>query len=284
MALCRAGKLGIRHDLAGDAKDGRQVNSSDRCSCLPNGFLQRSRVMNLAVLIAAFGATGMEFAEAAVVVLVVVSRGQRKAALIGTASAGAVVVALAAVLGPKVLGLISLDLLRQLLGGALVLLGCFWLLRAIVRPDAASRELAEETGAANRWAQRGALGAGLISAKAVGIEGAEAAVLVVAIGAPHHALWSATAGAGVAAAVVVILAARIERRLTSLASHTLNRVAGTALLLVGCYWLAEGSHLSLLQAIGVFAGPVVLIAVTRGSKRNTPPSEIGHEQPSVPGK
>lgn len=223
--------------------------------------------MNLAVLIAAFGATAMELAEAAVVVLVVVSRGQRKPAFIGAAIAAVVVVVLAALLGPKVLGLISLDLLRQLLGGALVLLGCFWLLQAIVRPNAAAQELAEEKGAANRWAQRGPLAAGLISAKAVGIEGAEAAVLVVAIGAPHRALWSATAGAGVAAAVVIILAARIERRLTSLASHTLNRVAGTALLLVGCYWLAEGSHLSWLQTIAVFAGPVILIAVAWASGR-----------------
>jgi uncharacterized membrane protein len=214
--------------------------------------------MNLAVLIAALGATTMELAEAAVVVLVVISRGHRRPALVGVVSAAVVVAVTAFIVGPRVVGLVPLDRLRQLLGGGLLLLGSWWLLQAVLRPSVVQDELDEETGAASRWALRGPVGAALISAKAVGVEGAEAAVLVMAIGAPHHAEGAAGTGAGIAAAVVVLLAAFLERRLTSLTSYTLNRVAGTALALVGCFWLTEGSHLPTLAAVAVFVLPVTL--------------------------
>ena len=198
----------------------------------------------LTVVLSALGATGMELAEAAIVVLVVIGLGQRRAALIGAACAATAVVALAIALGPHVIGLVPLDRLRQILGAGLLAIGGYWLLHAILRPDAASHELRQESQAAFRWAQRGAVGAGLVSAKAVGVEGAEAAVLVVAIGGPRHALVAAALGASLAALAVIGFAIRLERGLTSLASYTLNRVAGTALSLVGGYWLADGSHLA----------------------------------------
>jgi uncharacterized membrane protein len=217
--------------------------------------------VDLAVLLGSFGASALELAEAALVVLVVISRGQRRAALAGAVAAGVVVVAVAVALGPQVLGLVPVDRLRQLLGAGLLLLGCFWLLQAIVRPQATADELAHEAGSARRWAARGPLAAFLISAKAVGVEGAEAAVLTVAVGAPHDALRSAAVGAALAVVAVTLLAARLERRLTALAGQTLNRVAGTALGLVGAYWLAEGSHLAAVAGVAVFAVPVLVAAV-----------------------
>ena len=213
------------------------------------------------MLLGSFGASGLELAEAALVVLVVISRGQRRAALAGAAVAAVVVVAVAVALGPQVLGLVPIDRLRQLLGAGLLLLGCFWLLQAVVRPHATADELAHEAGAAQRWAGRGPLAAALISAKAVGVEGAEAAVLTVAVGAPHDALGSAAIGAALAVVGVTVLAARLEGRLTALAGQTLNRVAGTALGLVGAYWLVEGSHLSAVTGAAVFAVPLAVAAV-----------------------
>jgi uncharacterized membrane protein len=217
--------------------------------------------VDLAVLLGSFGASALELAEAALVVLVVISRGQRRAALAGAAVAAIIVVGVAVALGPQVLGLVPIDRLRQLLGAGLLLLGCFWLLQAVVRPDATADELAHEAGAARRWAGRGPVAAALISAKAVGVEGAEAAVLTVAIGAPHDALGSAAVGAALAVVGVTLLAARLEGRLTALAGQTLNRVAGTALAFVGAYWLAEGSHLSVVAGIALFAVPLVVAAV-----------------------
>lgn len=226
----------------------------------------------LTVVLSALGATGMELAEAAIVVLVVIGRGQRRAALIGAACAATAVVALAVALGPHVIGLVPLDRLRQILGAGLLAIGGYWLLQAILRPDAASHELDQESQAASRWAQRGALGAALVSAKAVGVEGAEAAVLVVAIGSPRHALGAAALGASLAALAVIGFAIRLERRLTSLASYTLNRVAGTALSLVGGYWLADGSHLSAGLIGAVLTAPMVLagIAWARWFQLRTP--------------
>ncbi len=211
----------------------------------------------IAVLFGAFAASGMEFAEAALVVLVVMGRGQRRAALIGASAAAAVVTAVAVALGPKALELVPLDRLRQVLGAGLLLLGGFWLLQVILRPQAARKEIEHEATSAQRWAQRGAVASALVSAKAVGVEGAEAAVLVVAIGGPQHALMAATIGAVLAAVVIVGLARWLEPRLNALATHALNRAAGTALVLVGTFWLSEGSHFTapLTAAILVPAGP-----------------------------
>lgn len=183
--------------------------------------------MDLAVLVGSFGASALELAEAALVVLVVISRGQRRAALVGAAVAAVVVVGVAVALGPQVLGLVPIDRLRQLLGAGLLLLGCFWLLQAVVRPHATADELAHEAGAAQRWAGRGPV----------------------------------AAGAALAVVGVTLLAARLEGRLTALAGQTLNRVAGTALGLVGAYWLAEGRHLSVGAGVALFAVPLAVAAV-----------------------
>ncbi len=97
-------------------------------------------------------------------------------------------------------------------------------------------------------------------------------MLVVAIGSPRHALGAAALGASLAALAVIGFAIRLERRLTSLASYTLNRVAGTALSLVGGYWLADGSHLSAGLIGAVLTAPMVLagIAWARWYQLRTP--------------
>jgi uncharacterized membrane protein len=157
-------------------------------------------------------------------------------------------------------------------GGGLLAVGLLWLLRSVVSPAAAGLELDKETAAARGWSDRGALAAGLISAKAVGVESTEAAVLVVAIGAPHQALASAAAGASVAAVLVVLVAIRLERRLRSLAQDTLSRIGGTVLAIVGCAWLLEGLHLGVafVALIVVVTGAVVVVAWAVGLNRRAP--------------
>lgn len=215
---------------------------------------------DLVVALEALAATGLEVAEAAVVVLVAMSRGHRRAALAGAGGAAVVVVAAAAIAGPRTLALVPTDRLREVLGAALLLLGLFWLLQAALRPRATAQELEREAERARRRAQRGALAAALVAAKAVGIEGAEAAVLVVGIGSPQHALTAATAGAAVAAVGITVLALRVESRLQALAGRTLNRVAGTALVLVGAFWLADGSHLDAATTTALLVGLAALAA------------------------
>jgi uncharacterized membrane protein len=217
--------------------------------------------MNMAAAAEGFAATGLELAEAAVVVLVAAGRGHRRAALTGAALAAAVVTGAATPAGPRLLGLIPTERLRQLLGAGLTMVGVFWLVQSIVRPEATARELDHEATHARRRAQRGAVATALVAAKAVGLEGTEAAVLVLGIGTPQHALPAATGGATLAALAVTVLALLLAPRLHALASHILNRVAGTALALIGGFWLADGSHLPGAATFLLLAAISALVAV-----------------------
>jgi uncharacterized membrane protein len=218
--------------------------------------------MNVFVAAGAFAATGIELAEAALVALVVISRGQRRAALLGASVAVVLVVTAAVAVGVPVLARVPVDTLRLVLGIGLLGLGSFWLLRTVVSPQATKRELDSEARSASAWAQRGALGAGLVSAKAAGVETAEAAVLVVAIGAPHEAVGSAVVGAVLAGMFVVAVGARLERRLVGLATETLNRVAGTALAVIGSFWVLEGRHLPSVVVVLCGLALAVLVAAS----------------------
>jgi uncharacterized membrane protein len=221
--------------------------------------------MNVFVAAGAFAATGLELAEAALVVLVVISRGRRRAALVGASVAVVLVVAAAVAVGAPVLARVPVDTLRLVLGVGLLGLGSFWLLRTIVSPQATKRELDSEARSASAWAQRGTLAAGLVSAKAAGVETAEAAVLVVAIGAPHQAVGSAVVGAVLAGVFVVAVGARLERRLVGFATETLNRVAGTALVVIGSFWVVEGRHVPVVVVVlcGLVLGVLVVTSWIR---------------------
>ena len=104
---------------------------------------------------------------------------------------------------------------------------------------------------AQRWARRGPLATAVISGKAVLIEGTEAAVLIVAIGSPQRAFGAAWTGATAAVAVVVMVAIFAQRRLERVTAPILNRIAGTVLLVVGTFWLADGSHLNVLLTVSI---------------------------------
>ena len=134
------------------------------------------------VAVAAFTAVAIEVAEAALVVLVAAGRGHRRAAWTAAAVAAVVVAGAAIAAGPRVLALVPIDLLRQLVGGAL-LLGLFWVIRSIVAVDAAAAELTHEMHTARRWA--GPSGPPSSRAKRPRRR-RRAAALVLAIGSPQH--------------------------------------------------------------------------------------------------
>src|SRR3954469_10717974 len=87
-------------------------------------------------------AVGVELLEALAIVLAVAVSRRPADALIGAAGAVAVCAVLAGVLGPVVLGSVSLDALRLIIGLLLLLFGLEWLrkgtLRLPPRPGAAS--------------------------------------------------------------------------------------------------------------------------------------------------
>jgi uncharacterized membrane protein len=223
------------------------VNSGGGMNALLTGF-------------GAGGATALEVAEAVLVLLVVVQFGHRRAALFAAGTTALAVVVAALIAGPRVIELVPIHGLRIVVGAGLIGIGLFWLLGAWIKPEGSSDELAHETDRARRWAVRGPAASALVAVKAVAVEGAEAVVLVVAIGAPAHEIPAAATGGLVAAALVAIAGCMVSNRLTDIAGHTLNRLAGSVLLLVGCYWLAEGAQLGEQIVVPMFSVAVVLIA------------------------
>jgi uncharacterized membrane protein len=203
--------------------------------------------------LSAGGATALEIAEAVLIVIVVIALGHRRAALIGAGGTAVVVLAAALVAGPHVIGLVPIHALRIIVGAGLIGIGSYWLLAAWIRPDGTTRELAHEQDQAQRQAVRGPVASALVAGKAVAIEGTESVVLVVAIGAPAHQIPAAVTGGLLAAVLVVVAGWLVSSRLTAMAGHTLNRLAGSVLLLVGCYWLSEGARLAWQVALPLFA-------------------------------
>ena len=96
------------------------------------------------VAVAAFTAIAIEVAEAALVVLMGAGRGHRRAPGPPPQSRRCSSPAPHSPPDRGVLALIPIDVLRQLVGGALLLLGIFWVIGSIVAPDAAAAELTHE--------------------------------------------------------------------------------------------------------------------------------------------
>ncbi len=215
---------------------------------------------------ASFGGALVEFVEAAIIVIAAAGLAGWRSALLGTASAAAILVAAVAVLGLALLHLVPLAALRAVVGALLVLFGVKWLAKATFRlsrtrpagghhePESASPQLAFAT------AFNGVL-----------LEGAEVVFIVLAVGTAGAALRSAILGA-VAACVLVVLGAVAARGpLAKVPDVVLKYVVGIMLTTFGTFWLGEalgipwwGSDASLLWlAIGNLALSWVAVVTLR---------------------
>lgn len=234
---------------------------------------------DLLVAVTSFGAAGLELAEAGLLLLVVVHAGHRRAALWGAAVGGLVVLAGVAAVGIAVIDRLPVTEVRLFLGVGLVLIGGSLWLRALLRPSAGADELRHETEQVRRQA-RGELGALLASAKVVLIEGGEAAILTVGIGAPRHALVPAIAGTTVAAVAVTALVVFGARALRRLAADVLDRLAGSALLLAGALWITDATG----SALPVLVVLVVLVLLWTVDGRRHPRSPLPARREALAGQ
>lgn len=200
-------------------------------------------------VLAAFLASLVEFVEALTVVLAIGSvRGWRDA-LLGTATALGVMLALVVALG-GVLTHIPLDDIQVVVGALLLLFGLRWLRKSILRSagviplhdEAAAygkqinlmRKQGSRVGGWDRIAFAGAF-------QITMLEGTEVVFIVIAIGAGGTGLLlPASLGALAALLVVTVLGLAVHRPLANVPENTLKFVVGVLLSAFGSFWFGEG--------------------------------------------
>ena len=196
---------------------------------------------------ASFLASFVEVVEAFTIVLAVALSRSWRPAVVGTASALAVLAALVIGLGP-LLSLVPLELLQFVVGVLLILFGLRWLRKAILRAAGflavhdEEKTFREETDLLRRQAvdRRADYLAGLAAFKAVLLEGVEVVFIVIAVGAGHGLIIYAGLGALAAFLLVLAIGLVVHRPLSRVPENTLKFAVGLMLTSFGVFWTGEG--------------------------------------------
>jgi uncharacterized membrane protein len=203
-------------------------------------------------IVASFLASLVECVEALTVVLAVGSVRGWRSALIGSATAIAVLLAIIAALGTA-LTHIPLPIVQLAVGTLLLLFGLRWLRKAILRSAGLIPLHDEQAAFAKNTEAMHRLDAGTTAWDKIAfaatfnitmLEGTEVVFIVIAIGAGHTGmLLPASLGAVVALLVVVALGLILHRPLARVPENTLKFIVGVLLSAFGTFWVGEGMHL-----------------------------------------
>jgi uncharacterized membrane protein len=202
------------------------------------------------VALGASVAVAVELLEALAIVFAVAVTRRWRDALIGAAGAVVACAALAAILGPVLLGNVSLDALRVTIGLLLLLFGLEWLRKGTLRlagRRSRSSSLAEFVETQEElseaplpppgepdWAGR------FVSFKGVLLEGVEIVVIVTALAARPSGPTPALVGAIAATVVVLALGAWLRKPLARVPETELKWGVGVMLSSFGVFFVAEG--------------------------------------------
>jgi uncharacterized membrane protein len=202
----------------------------------------------LTALGAAF-AVALELLEALAIVLAVgVSRSWRDA-LLGAAGAVVVLAVAGVVIGPVLLAALPLDVLRCVVGVALLLFGLEWLRKGVLRlagqraPSSSLREYLEERDALEALpvAERGVdWTARAVAFKGVALEGFEVVLIVAALAGGSAGVTPALTGAAIAVVLVAGIGVVVHRPLARLPESQLKYGVGLLLTSFGVFFLSEG--------------------------------------------
>ena len=218
-----------------------------------------------------FAATAVEMVEALTIVLAIgVSRGWRST-LHGAVVALAALILLIALFGSTLATVVPLGLLRIIVGFGLLIFGLLWLRKAIERA-AGRRPHRDEAATFDRLLGRMSsdavserqLDAVAFAAafKGVFLEGLEAAIIIITLGATAGQLPVAYGSGGVALVSVALLGAIVHRPLTRIPENTLKLGVGLLLSSFGTFWLVEGLGVewpgSELAILGITAAYLVV--------------------------
>ena len=204
-------------------------------------------------VVASFLASLVECVEALTVVLAVGSVRGWRSALIGSATAIAVLLVIIAALGTA-LTHIPLPTIQLVVGTLLLLFGLRWLRKAILRSAGLIPLHDEQAAFAKNAESMRPLGPGpgawdkIAFAAAFNItmlEGTEVVFIVIAIGAGRTGmLLPASLGAVAALLVVIALGLILHRPLARVPENTLKFIVGVLLSAFGTFWVGEGMHLA----------------------------------------
>jgi uncharacterized membrane protein len=220
-------------------------------------FLDRKGAyrMQWAALTGAFLASAVEFVEAFTIVLVVGVTINWRSSLMGSVAAAATLAIIVAIFGIALVQLVSLGMLRLIVGVLLILFGLKWLKKAILRYSGMKALHDEEAIFEEAMAEVRAHG-GLVtnriepfgvalSYKAVLLEGLEVAFIVITFGTSTISnkalgIGSAAIGAAAAGLLVVFIGALVRTPLKQIPENTLKFIVGIMLTSFGTFWSGEG--------------------------------------------
>ncbi|MFL5964564.1 MAG: COG4280 domain-containing protein [Gaiellaceae bacterium] len=196
--------------------------------------------MNTPVLISTFLAASVEVIEMVGIVVAVGVTRQWRGALAGTLGGLIVLAVLVAGLGTA-LQRVPLSPIRVVVGALLLTFGLQWVRKGVrsVSRDGWTVGIGEqqvEEGVGNGFDWTGFL----LAFRGVSLEGLEVAVIVVAFGAPDHAIASAAIGAAGSVLLVGALGAASYRVVARIPRRALQLFVGALLTTFGTFWAGEG--------------------------------------------
>jgi uncharacterized membrane protein len=252
---------------------------------------------DITLAVAVFLASAVESVEALTIVVAAgVSRGWRSA-LEGAAAAVAVLIVLVAALGPALVQLVPIDVLRAVVGALLLVFGLQWLRKAVLRAvglkakhdeDAIFRRHVESLSSGYQAAgpgpgpgarpRRDATGF-VVAFKGAFLEGLEVAIIVLGLGGADHQLGLASAAAGAAVLVVTGVGAVVARQLAGVPENAMKIAVGLMLVSFGTFWAGEGlgvrwpgSDLAIPVLVGIYAVVTwVLVQLSRPRRESVSP-------------
>ncbi|HUC13395.1 MAG TPA: hypothetical protein VMS00_02990 [Acidimicrobiales bacterium] len=244
--------------------------------------------------VAVFLASAVESVEALTIIVAAgVSRGWRSA-LTGMAAALGALVVLVAALGPALVYLVPVNVLRAVVGALLLVFGLQWLRKAVLRAvglkakhdeDAIFKQHVDALTLSERPepADRGRVDATgfVVAFKGTFLEGLEVVIIVLGLGGGDHQLGLASAAAGTAMLVVAGVGVVVARQLAGVPENAMKTVVGLMLTSFGTFWAGEGlgvrwpgSDLAILVLVGGYAFVTwALVVLARPS-----PSPVSSEQ------
>ena len=248
--------------------------------------------------LAVFLASAVESVEALTIVVAAgVSRGWRSA-LEGAAAAVALLVVLVAALGPALVYLVPIDVLRAVVGTLLLVFGLQWLRKAVLRSaglqakhdeDAIFNKHVDALASSGDHPEAGGTGSNrdatgfVVAFKGTFLEGLEVTIIVLGLGGGNHQLGIAAAAAGAAVLVIAGIGVVVARQLAGVPENAMKIAVGLMLVSFGTFWTGEGlgarwpgNDLAIPVLVGIYAAVTWLLVQLMRSNGRRPERETLH--------